>query len=524
MTHTTSNSLSFAKLSILSLATFGLLDAGYLSYEHATGTIPQCSVGFLASDCGSVLQSSYSQIFSIPLAYIGVIYYLTILTVTLLTLNPKTKFVDRLLYPISAGGFFASLYFMYLQIFVIGAICLFCTTSAFISTVIAGVIWLIMTRERVDTISFATKIGYQRVLKPLLFTHKPQTVHIGMTNVGELLGKCLITRTFMSWLYDYDSSKLCQAYHGVHFSSPVGLAAGFDYNAQLTQILESMGFGFQTIGTITNKPCQGNPDPQLGRLIQSQSLMVNKGFRNPGADTVITKLAKHEMFGQIGVSIGTTNTSDIQTVEDAVIDITETFKKFEHSTLSHSYYELNISCPNLQTSIDFYNVDNLSVLLQGVHKLNITRPIWVKMPISVTNDQFDAILETLAQEPLIVGIIVGNLQKDRTAEPLQADEVNQFTVGNFSGKPTWNRSNELISRAYGTYHERFTIIGCGGIFSAEDAYTKIRLGASLVQLITGMIFVGPQLIGSINLGLEELLQRDGFNHISQVIGIDTVKK
>ncbi len=116
------------------------------------------------------------------------------------------------------------------------------------------------------------------------------------------------------------------------------------------------------------------------------------------------------------------------------------------------------------------------------------------------------------------GVIFGNLQKDRKDPSFDAAEIEKAGKGNFSGKPTYARSNGLIRLAYKKYKERFVIVGCGGIFSAEDAYTKIKLGATLLQLITGMIYEGPQLIAQINMGLEELLKRDGYTHISQAIG------
>ena len=141
------------------------------------------------------------------------------------------------------------------------------------------------------------------------------------------------------------------------------------------------------------------------------------------------------------------------------------------------------------------------------------------MPIEKSDREFFDILEVIMQFP-IHGIIIGNLQKNRRDPAFNLQEVSRFTKGNFSGKPCWKRSNELIQFAYKHYGKKLTIIGCGGVFSAEDAYAKIKLGATLVQLITGMIYEGPTLIGQINQGLVKLLKRDGLTHISQAIRVD----
>jgi len=142
------------------------------------------------------------------------------------------------------------------------------------------------------------------------------------------------------------------------------------------------------------------------------------------------------------------------------------------------------------------------------------------MPIDKTNQKFLTILKVIEQFSFIKGVIIGNLFKDRKSPFLDKQEVKKFKVGYFSGKPCEIKSNELIKSTYKKYKDRFVIIGCGGVFNGDDAYKKIRLGASLIQLITGMIYQGPQLISQINLELEELLEKDGFTNIKQAVGID----
>jgi len=288
-----------------------------------------------------------------------------------------------------------------------------------------------------------------------------------------------------------------------------------------TQILPSIGFGFETVGTISNMPFEGNKKPRLGRLPLSRSLLVNKGFRNPGADVTIKKLKRMSFEFPLGISIGKTNSIEIAgTQKDAVSDVVEAFKKFQKGRLKNAYYELNISCPNLEGGVSFYPSNELNALLNAVGKLKIKKPVFVKMPIEKSDDEVRGMLDVIVKHKWITGVIFGNLQKDRKDPSFVQDEILTAGVGNFSGKPTFRRSNELIKLAYSEYGKKLIIIGCGGVFTAEDAYRKIRLGATLIQMITGMIFEGPQRITQINRGLVDLLQADGYSHISEAVGVD----
>ncbi|MBI4099429.1 dihydroorotate dehydrogenase (quinone) [Candidatus Microgenomates bacterium] len=342
---------------------------------------------------------------------------------------------------------------------------------------------------------------YRHFVKPLLFQFDAEKVHGFVVGVGELVGKVYRGRPI-------DNSNLRQTITGLNFPSPIGLAAGFDYQASLTQVLPLLGFGFGTVGTITNQPFAGNPAPRLGRLPKSRSLMVNKGFKNLGAAATIKKLAPLHFAIPVGVSLGTRRSLD---------DLVSAFKKFEHSTVDNAYYELNISCPNIAGGPNFYLPKNLEQLLVAIDKLDIKKPLFVKMPISQPNDAFLEMLTVISRH-CPKGVIIGNLQKDRRHPSLDPAEVARFSVGYFSGKPTFDRSNELISLAYKYFAQKLVIIGCGGVFSAQDAYEKIKRGASLVQLITGLIFQGPQLPSEINQGLIDLLAKDGYTNIHEAIG------
>lgn len=365
--------------------------------------------------------------------------------------------------------------------------------------------------------------GYRWLIKPALFQLNPERVHEFMTTSGQVLGALSLTRWANQLAFGgYSHKMLGQNINGLNLTNPIGLSAGFDYEAKLPLLLPSLSFGFGTVGTFTARPYEGNPQPRLGRLPRSRSLLVNKGYKNIGVERLGEKWGNTVFQVPIGLSLGRSNFSDIDTPQKAVQDIVHAFTLAEQSSLQHAYYELNISCPNLisQPELEtcFYDSGNLGELVSEIEALNISRPVWVKMPITISDQEAIDLLKTLEKHSSITAVIFGNLQKDRDHPSFDRWEVERAGRGNFSGSPTYQRSNELISLAYQHFGQRFTVVGTGGIFSAEDAYTKIQLGASLVQLITGMIYQGPQLISEINQGLVRLLQRDGFHSITEAVG------
>ena len=511
----------FFLLALLALS--GIADAAYLTFEHYQQVIPPCTINRLlpiASDCGKVLRSSYSVMFGVPLAVFGVVQYLLLLTAIILLAVYRKKISAYWLILQSMIGAIFSLYFMYVQLVILKSICLYCTLSAIISFSIFFLVSRIFYKERFSLRLNIIAFVYQKIMKPLLFLLDPEFIHNLMVSRGELIGKTFI-KNYFNWKLNYQSLKIKQKISGINFIAPIGLAAGFDYNAKLTQVLYSLGFGFQTVGTITNMSYGGNPKPRLGRLPKSRSLMVNKGFKNLGVEKISQKLSQLNYKIPLGISIGMSNNELIKNTNEAIKDTINAFKIFEKAKVKNSYYELNISCPNLiNTAVDFNKPENINQLFQSIDRLKIKKPIFIKMPISISNKEFVSLLNVISKYKIIKGVIIGNLFKDRNSLLLDRREVKKFKVGYFSGKPCAPRSNELIKLAYKKYGSRLIVIGCGGVFNGQDAYEKIKLGASLIQLITGMIFQGPQLISQINLELEELLEKDGYNNIKEAIGVN----
>lgn len=338
-------------------------------------------------------------------------------------------------------------------------------------------------------------ILYQRVLKPLLFRISPDSVHDFFLAGGEFLGQYGVLRKIFSWLYRYTGSDISKQVDGIHYRTPILLSAGFDANGRLTRILPSLSFGGEEIGSVTAESCEGNPLPRMIRLVRNKSLIVYKGLRNRGVDALIEKLKKTPRENEfiLGISIARTNVLSASTdVEAGINDYVNSFRKLNEAGLG-DYYTINISCPNAYAGETFTDPVNLALLLPRLQEIPCTRPVYLKMPISVSWEEFEKLLTIAHPHSFIRGVVIGNLNK-HYSELYYPEEAPKAFRGGLSGEPTRKRSTEYIRKTRDQYGDRFTIIGCGGIFSPEDALEKFSAGADLVQLITGMIFEGPGLM------------------------------
>ncbi len=354
--------------------------------------------------------------------------------------------------------------------------------------------------------------SYKRLLKPIFFKFDPEDMHNFFNSAGKFLGRHSLTRKITRGLFHYADPSLEQTILGIHFKNPVGLSAGFDKNAELTDILPDVGFGFLEVGSITGEPCTGNPRPRLWRLPKSQALVVNYGLKNDGCDIIARRLHGKKFEVPIGISIAKTNNPFFCTTELGVADYIKAYKAFVNIG---DYDTINISCPNVHGGQPFTHPQSLDILLSELQKVRCKKPMFLKVPADSSDDDLDGILE-VAQKYTIHGFVCTNLAKSR-------DGIKDKFIpekGGLSGKLVDTKSDHIIEYIYKKTRGECVIMGVGGIFSAADAYKKIRLGASVVQLITGMIYEGPQLIGEINQELVELLQKDGFKNISEAVGVD----
>lgn len=342
--------------------------------------------------------------------------------------------------------------------------------------------------------SFFAK-SYKFIFKPIAFTLDAEFVHDRITTLGEYLENF---EKLVSYLFAYKDKNLEKNVLGIKFANPIGLAAGFDYDGHMAQVLKSVGFGFNTVGTVTALPYEGNDKPRLGRLPKSQSLLVNKGFKSEGAIAIAKRLDKKKLKNHIiGISVGSTNSPKIDTLKKSIDDYLFTFGIFKNKNYV-KYFELNISCPNIALKDVFLDTKNLAKLLHEISKIKLKQPIFVKMPNEINTESSDEIIKTCLKYK-INAFIFGNLVKSRKNKWLKKEELKKVAhlKGNFSGRPTTEGVLKLIKHSREKFGDKIVIVGCGGTFNSKDAKDKLKAGADLVQLITGIIFEGPQLVGQI---------------------------
>ncbi len=346
--------------------------------------------------------------------------------------------------------------------------------------------------------------GYSRVVKPVLFRFEPERVHLGFIKLGKLLSRSFVLRSFVRRSFKFEDERLGQNILGISFKNPVGLSAGFDKDAELIGIMGDVGFGFSEVGSVTMNFCEGNNGRRLGRL--ENGLWVNLGLNNKGADEISSKLKERNFEIPFGVSVARTNCKESSGVEEGIKDYVYSLKKFKDIG---SYLVLNISCPNAFGGEAFSNPVLFEKLIREVDKLGIQKPVFVKIGADLSFEEVDKIME-ISFSHKVDGFVISNLTKN-----------HGIGRGGLSGGFVKERADGLLRHAYLKNVEigkRFVLIGVGGIFNAEDAYIKIKLGANLVELITGMIYRGPGVIGEINKGLVELLERDGYGNIGEAVG------
>ncbi len=358
------------------------------------------------------------------------------------------------------------------------------------------------------------KTGYEKIIKKIFFKFDPEKIHDQMILKGESFGKSRFKTNVLKKLFYYENKALEQEICGIKFKNPIGLAAGFDKDAKLTQILPSLGFGYEEIGSITGEPCKGNPKPRLWRLINSQSIAVYYGLNNLGCEKIYNNLINKKFNFPVGISLAKTNSPKTVDLSDGTADYLKAYSRLESLG---DYITINISCPNAYGGQPFTDKKSLGELLQAITLHKKEKPIFIKLSPDLSKNELLEII-SLSEKFNISGFICSNLTKKRNLPNIYDSEIPE--KGGLSGKIIENISNEMIKFIYKETDSKFVIIGCGGIFTAQDAYKKIKLGASLLQMITGLIFKGPHVVSEINRGLVKLLRRDGFNNISQAIGID----
>jgi len=345
-------------------------------------------------------------------------------------------------------------------------------------------------------------------LKKIFFKFSPENAHA----IAEFFFKHAATYTpfllsFLAHRYFVLDKRLEQTLWGTTFSNPLGMGAGFDKNATMIKMLTALGFGYIEYGTITPEPQSGNPKPRLFRFIEEESIQNAMGFNNEGMRTVSKRVESLYPFATpLGANIGKNKTTS---TEDALSDYEKLIRRFE--CLS-DYLVINVSSPNTPGLRDLQNEAFIQALFTLAKSLT-AKPILLK--ISPDLDVADAIsLCECALTHGADGIVATNTTIDYTL----LNNAKDF--GGISGKVLKEKSFTLFDALANVFYGRTTLISVGGIDSAEEAYRRLKAGASLIQIYSSFIFQGPLLCKKINQGILELMEKDGYNHISEVIGSD----
>lgn len=361
-----------------------------------------------------------------------------------------------------------------------------------------------------DLFSFA----YKNAVKKIVFAMSPDDAHDAMIEFCRVASKVPGLMGLLREMIDYTDPALETTVMGVPFANPFGLSAGLDKNCDLSPELDNAGFGFETVGSTTARPCAGNPRPWFHRLPEYGSMMVHVGLANDGSEKVINRVERaytHSKTMRMSVSIARTNDAlagdDDEGIEDYRISM-------ERAAGKSDMIEVNISCPNTMVGERFVEPKRLDHLFDALDTVKHPQPVLVKMPQDKPWPEFKELLDVLSEHD-VQGVSIANLRKDRSGMTIPAD-----WKGNLSGLPTLDASNDLVSRTYRDYGDRFAIAGIGGIFTPEQAYWKIRHGSSLVMFVSSLMYRGPQMISILKRGVARLLAQDGFSNVEQAVGID----
>jgi len=341
-------------------------------------------------------------------------------------------------------------------------------------------------------------------LRSLIFKLDPETAH-------NLAIKSL-KLNFVPNIFDKNDNKelFKTKIFNKSISNPIGMAAGFDKNAEVYNQLFKLGFGFVEVGTVTPLSQYGNPKPRVFRLVEDEALINRLGFNNRGAQDVELRIKKNPKIGLLGINVGP-NKDTKNRLEDYLIGI-RTFNKLA------DYITINISSPNTENLRNFHDETKLDELLTEIEneKKNLKSdiPIVVKIAPDIKDNEIEKISDVLLSKN-IEAVIISNTS-NATREKLR--DIQKHQKGGLSGKPIEDKSNLLINKFYKYLNGKIKIIGVGGIDSGLSAYNKFLSGANLVQLYTGMVYKGPNIVNLIKNDLAELLEKDGVKNFSEIIG------
>ena len=338
-------------------------------------------------------------------------------------------------------------------------------------------------------------------IRSLVFKFDPELAH-------DLAIKALKTNLVPLKVKNYECLKV--KFLEKEISNPIGIAAGFDKNAEVFNSLFKLGFGFVEVGTITPEPQYGNPKPRVFRLEEDEALINRLGFNNVGSKKASQNINSNNPKGLLGINIGPNKDT-----KNRIEDYLKCFRNLNHLG---DYITINISSPNTENLRSFHNPKELEELLNALNeekkKINSKISIAVKIAPDLSSKDLDVIGNILLKNNIKL-VIISNTS-DGTREKLK--NINKFEKGGLSGKPIEKKSNLLINEFYKIFNNKIKIIGVGGVDSGKSAYEKFISGASYIQLYTGMVYQGPNIANKISEELNDILTSNGVKNIQEIIG------
>ena len=352
---------------------------------------------------------------------------------------------------------------------------------------------------------------YTRLVRPLLFRADPERVHDGTVRVSALVSRSRLACRAVGARRAVGDARLAVEVAGLRFRSPLGLAAGFDKSARAVPLLSALGFGHVEVGSISADPSSGNPRPRLFRLPAERAIVVHYGVPNDGAERVAGRLAAPRPDVPLGINVVSTNRGTASEAEsDAAVmgDYVESVRRLQRLG---DYVCLNLSCPNTRDGQGFFaDRARLRALLDALGALGLERPLFIKVAPFAGEGDLESFLEAVDPAPFVSGFSVNLPPGNRPRMP-----------GAVSGPPSAAAAERTVAELYRRMdRDRYALIGSGGVFTAADAYRMIRLGASLVQLYTALVYEGPGVVRRITAELGDLVARDGLRSVADAVGVD----
>jgi len=359
---------------------------------------------------------------------------------------------------------------------------------------------------------------YAMLFRPLAFRLDPETAHHLAMAAGARLGWAAgAVRTAMS----VEDDRLATDVAGLHFPTPIGLAAGFDKSGSAIPALAGLGFGSIEIGSVSLDPSEGNPKPRLWRLPEDEGIVVHYGLPNDGAGVIAERLARTRLPVPLGINLVVTNRGPGAAPLNPDQIIGEYVAAAQAMAPYADYLMLNLSCPNTVDGRDFFaEPGHLDACLTAVGETRLRLPVFLKVSPLGGVEAIERVLAAADGRDFVAGFMF-NLPPVKPGGMRTAEQALRQMPGAVSGPPAAALADDCIRETFRRMdRKRHVLIGAGGVSTAEDAYRKIRLGASLVQLLTALIYQGPGVVRTITKGLAQLLAREGVKNVRDVVGVD----